>query len=529
MGEIVVFSRDQCGHCKEAKDLLRKLQVPFVEIEIDGDLRNSMLMSRVSGRHTVPQIFFNHNHIGGVHELKELGEDAIREQAAVALREPLRPGFLQHPCSEEELKDAVIPIKDIIDPHLPAEPTAIPEYAAVRTWYSSMFGFLCNLYDQMALKPEPMALWIAVLSSAIVVVEKRIGAHFGTACFATALKAGCSYCSAHGADLSMKYAGEAPEHFQALVAYLTRDQGELNDLPFTPELKVVINLAAKMTNREIEAADMAHARSVYGVAGLREACFSVGGMGIIMGFLNRFNDLVGVEIEASIKHAIDSSVIGAGWEWGTHDTEDDENRYDCSTEQPDSPPADLAILMQDVKKRVFADVSNILPKYDAYPDEQLPAWIAVLPDRDTIRSLSALYHSLFNAGDLETELKHLSAYSLAMGSGHNSIAAEERRIFLTITSGPAAEAKLASAGSYAISGDVIDLKKLSTQEQLALRLAKCSDHFPHIVRGELVKEMDDYFSAAQIVELIMALAVIGMGQRWLAVYEPFSNYVLGCS
>jgi len=57
MGQIIVFSESQCPHCVEAKGLLADLEVPFTEIDIGANVRDSMLMSLVSKRHTVPQIF----------------------------------------------------------------------------------------------------------------------------------------------------------------------------------------------------------------------------------------------------------------------------------------------------------------------------------------------------------------------------------------------------------------------------------------------------------------------------------------
>jgi glutaredoxin len=53
-----VFSKSQCPHCIEAKGLLADLEVPFTEIDIGANVRDGMLMSLVSKRHTVPQIFF---------------------------------------------------------------------------------------------------------------------------------------------------------------------------------------------------------------------------------------------------------------------------------------------------------------------------------------------------------------------------------------------------------------------------------------------------------------------------------------
>ena len=140
MGEIVVFSKSNCHHCQDAKSLLKELDIPFTDINIEADIQNSMLMSLASQRHTVPQIFFNDDHIGGADDLKKLEPDIIMGKARQALEAESPPGFLVNPHSPEELSTAIIPLKDVLDPHLPDDPTALPEYQAVRIWYSTMFG-----------------------------------------------------------------------------------------------------------------------------------------------------------------------------------------------------------------------------------------------------------------------------------------------------------------------------------------------------------------------------------------------------
>ena len=77
MGEIVVFSKSNCHHCHDAKSLLNELDIPFTDIDIEADVQNSMLMSLASQRHTVPQIFFNSDHIGGAEDLLRLEPENI--------------------------------------------------------------------------------------------------------------------------------------------------------------------------------------------------------------------------------------------------------------------------------------------------------------------------------------------------------------------------------------------------------------------------------------------------------------------
>ena len=65
-----------------------------------------------------------------------------------------------------------------------------------------------------------MALFIGALSSMMSLVGKQIGVTSASAVSSTAFAANCSYCSAHGADLSMKYAGQAPDDVKALFDFL---------------------------------------------------------------------------------------------------------------------------------------------------------------------------------------------------------------------------------------------------------------------------------------------------------------------
>lgn len=531
MGEIVVFSKRNCPHCVDAKALLGELDIPFTDINIEADVTNSMLMSLASKRHTVPQIFFNDEHIGGAEELKSIDGETIKKRAKAALAAASSPAFLSAAYSREQLERAIIPLKDVLDPHLPEDPTALPEYAAVRIWYSTMFGFLCNLYDQMSLRPEPMALFIGALSSMMRLVQKQIGVHFGISCLSTAFAANCSYCSAHGADLAMKYAGKTPEHIKDLFDYLNQRK-QLGELPFDARLKAIVNLSARMTTQDIGREDIEQARGAFGIANLREAIESVGAMGCIMGFLNRFNDLIGVEIEASIKESIDSSALATDWEWSTHDTEDKFNRHDYRDQQPqmEGPPSaeQFAELVGRVLRLTHDELEPMYAKYDQFDQSLMPAWIATFPEAHAVRSVSGLYQSAFNAGFLDAETKHLAAWVLALGSSHPDMARDERRIAERVTQ-RAAElpAKIAELEHYAIAGELPENTVLTPAEVVSMKLARVSQVFPHQVRGELVVELAEHLSPKQIVELVIALAIAGMGQRWINVNQAFARYALG--
>ncbi|MGH6838054.1 MAG: glutaredoxin 3 [Methylocella sp.] len=76
MPQITVYTTAGCPYCCRAKDLLRKKNLAFTEIAVDGDFwRRRDMTARAHGRMSVPQIFFDDMHIGDCDELHELDRD----------------------------------------------------------------------------------------------------------------------------------------------------------------------------------------------------------------------------------------------------------------------------------------------------------------------------------------------------------------------------------------------------------------------------------------------------------------------
>ena len=73
MKNIIVYSGPMCGYCDAAKRLLTRNNLSYTEIDVslkDG-LREEMT-KKANGRRTIPQIFFNDEHVGGYQELRDL-------------------------------------------------------------------------------------------------------------------------------------------------------------------------------------------------------------------------------------------------------------------------------------------------------------------------------------------------------------------------------------------------------------------------------------------------------------------------
>jgi len=73
MPQITIYTTPTCPYCRRAKELLRSKNLPFTEIAVGGDAEARREMTaRAHGAMTVPQIFFDNNHIGDCDELHEL-------------------------------------------------------------------------------------------------------------------------------------------------------------------------------------------------------------------------------------------------------------------------------------------------------------------------------------------------------------------------------------------------------------------------------------------------------------------------
>jgi glutaredoxin 3 len=73
MNEIIIYTKDHCPYCRQAKALFNQKGLAFNEIDIEGqpDLRAEMI-EKSGGGYTVPQIFINQQHIGGCDDLMAL-------------------------------------------------------------------------------------------------------------------------------------------------------------------------------------------------------------------------------------------------------------------------------------------------------------------------------------------------------------------------------------------------------------------------------------------------------------------------
>ena len=76
MASVVIYTRDFCGYCARAKQLLDSKGVDYVEhnATANPEARHDMY-AKANGRTTFPQIFIDGQHIGGCDDLHALDRE----------------------------------------------------------------------------------------------------------------------------------------------------------------------------------------------------------------------------------------------------------------------------------------------------------------------------------------------------------------------------------------------------------------------------------------------------------------------
>jgi glutaredoxin 3 len=76
MKNITIYTGPMCSYCDAAKRLLTRNNATYNEIDIrkvDGAMDE--MIKKANGKRTIPQIFFNEEHIGGYDEVRALEKE----------------------------------------------------------------------------------------------------------------------------------------------------------------------------------------------------------------------------------------------------------------------------------------------------------------------------------------------------------------------------------------------------------------------------------------------------------------------
>jgi len=79
LGRVTMYTKEGCPFCKKAKALLEDvhgLNIEYVDVEESDSAKRDEILQQMrnfsGGRNTVPQVFFNADHLGGNDDLQSL-------------------------------------------------------------------------------------------------------------------------------------------------------------------------------------------------------------------------------------------------------------------------------------------------------------------------------------------------------------------------------------------------------------------------------------------------------------------------
>ena len=73
--QVAILTREGCGYCVRAKQLLKELGYDYAEVSL-GHKDRSRIVGAITGAGTVPQVFINGERIGGLEELQRWAKKA---------------------------------------------------------------------------------------------------------------------------------------------------------------------------------------------------------------------------------------------------------------------------------------------------------------------------------------------------------------------------------------------------------------------------------------------------------------------
>lgn len=72
MKPVKLYLTHWCPYCTRAKALLDLREIPYEEIDVDGDHETRAWLRQATGQRTVPQVFIGEESVGGYTELAAL-------------------------------------------------------------------------------------------------------------------------------------------------------------------------------------------------------------------------------------------------------------------------------------------------------------------------------------------------------------------------------------------------------------------------------------------------------------------------
>jgi glutaredoxin/alkylhydroperoxidase family enzyme len=509
LAPVRIYTKPDCPYCLEAKGVLDEAGIEYRQHDVTADERDLHAARYLSGQVTVPQVFAGSTWIDAPRDLRALAEAGRLHEVVAAAGDGnlgldgLSNGELAAGGEDVMLRTLISRSDGTRDPD--------PEAWPILRFYEKFFGFWPNTMYYLHHWPEAYKLFVYCQHmTAIPAAQAVLGAATMRAVvYATSAAQGCAMCMTHTVLIG---GGEDDDLVADLAAARSGEAGPGN--PYGPFEVAVADLAELATRNEVTEAALDAVRKTAGqaVAGpvdAEAAIAAVARCAASMGFLNVFNDMTGVELEAKwaelgTARGIEPGRVGV----------DGGSPPNLAHGIPEGGPTVQEI--QDAYARRAGD----LEEYTTGRLGLLPAWIRAWPEDS--RPLHAhLYTELMSGGPgsrIAPELSHLMARVSAIARNHGYLAAVEGFMAArAATGGPAVE-RVRAAYAAAIGredGGVFD-----DRERAALRLAWLSARTPLTTPRRAVDALAAHWDEKEIVQLVVVCSVACQVQRFVAVARP---------
>lgn len=506
---ITLFTKPNCAYCQWAKAILNRLGLNYEERNVEDDDRHADASVSFSGRSAVPQIFIGDYHINGAEDLDKLQRSQrLMPIVNAASLEPLPfDSFASqtlHQSAEDILLRSVIPPREGIL-------TDAPETWPILHFYKQFFGFWPHTFAYLSHWPEAYKLFVYCHNfSAIGLAKQYLGdANMYAVGYATSNAHGCTYCQVHTATTG-------GEESLAIVRQLKQAQANQADdqNPFGSLELAIADLAAAATRNQGDEVNRLIAQIRALSDDFQQAGYIVGVEMLVaaLGFLNVFNDLIGLDIEGDWARQAQTQ---AGIELGRHGATC-HNPNNLAQDLPVGGPSLEAMLLQ---------YDTAVEDVQAYTERAIglfPAWMQAWP-QPLVKRHAYFYCEMMGDQDhtlITSELKHLMARVSAIAKDHAYLAAVEGFMAYQVANDKSRAINRIRHCYGAATGQGIEPSLFTAQEVAALQLAWVSAQIPLKTPHRFVQAALDHYEPKALVHLCVVCAMASMVQRFVAIAQP---------
>ncbi len=512
---LELFSKPNCPYCAQAKETLARAGLGYREHDVSARRRTADLSVYLSGVSTVPQIFAGDRHINGARDLTALDTSGRLAPLVASADGRIDMEALSGDELAEGAEDIVL--KDHI-PESDGTRSDDPEQWAILRFYKDFFGFWPNCFYFQHHWPESYKLFVYAHNVGTIETGQQI---LGTPVmmatgFSTSAASGCNYCQVHMTSAGGEKSLGVPKLIEA-----ARKGEPPEGSPIGPFEAALADLAAAATGNTVSDEQLARARALADRARVSKADAEANVIGTAIiasafGFLNTFNDLTGVDIEAEWAK---QSAEKAGIEPGRHGVSAHRTSNNLDHELPEGGPSVEQMVAK--YEAVVADAGGV----EAYARRELglmPSWMRLWPEK--LRARHALFYAeLMQDRDhspVPSELKHLMARVSAIAKGHDYLAAAEGLLAHRAAADDAHALERVRHCFDAATRRAPGRDLFSEKERAALTVAWLAGQVPVTTPRRYVQPAIDHWTPVELVHLFTVCGVAGLVQRFAAIAKP---------